>query len=148
MNTKGYEKSTQEEVDLMIWLYRHEWSVLKIGEYLRKDHTTILYWLKKNKFTMRTRSESAKIYKGSTFVETSMQEIKTSIPASIHTAVVGNFKETRQIKIVDDKSKNYDELIELEEQIEKEKNCPHNAVVRGKCFVCGKTMLTNNTGNV
>ena len=46
---KKYKKSTKEEVEQMRRLYQEGFSLNAISQRLKKDHTTILYWLKKTK---------------------------------------------------------------------------------------------------
>lgn len=45
----GIKKSIQEEVDLMIELYKNGLSCCEIGRRLKRDHTTVMYWIKKSK---------------------------------------------------------------------------------------------------
>ena len=46
---RKFDKSTTEEVEEMRELHKKKWSLAAIAKRFKKDHTSIFYWLRKDK---------------------------------------------------------------------------------------------------
>lgn len=138
----GHIKSTQQDVELMIYLYEHNWSYPNIARIFKKDHTSIMYWIRKNK----AQRKLPIVVKGSEVAANELKRRKSSIPPKLATPVFGPFRAHRQIEIKEDRGKDYDQIVAESAQIVRQKYCPHNARFRDACFTCGKLLTKRKKG--